>query len=81
MEDTKGSDTDKDVIQADEKCNYLETLLVDCNSELEENVASEKATEPRKADAQPTAEFTTKQVISFSIAQNGAKDILSLCTK
>ncbi|XP_075004052.1 protocadherin Fat 4-like [Calonectris borealis] len=59
MEDTKARDADKDVIQADEKCNYLETLLLDCNSEHEENVASEKAAEPRNVDA--TAEFTTKQ--------------------
>ncbi|XP_075606136.1 protocadherin Fat 4 [Balearica regulorum gibbericeps] len=58
MEDTKGGDAD-DVLQADEKWNYLETL--DCNSEHKENVASEKAAEPRNVDALPTAEFATKQ--------------------
>ena len=79
LEDTKGGDADKNVLQTNEKCNYLETL--DCNSEHEENVASEKAAEPRNVDAQPTAEFTTKQVISFSIAKNGVKDILSLLIK
>lgn len=81
MEEADGGGAGKDVIQADEKCRYLETLLLDCNSEHEENVASEKAAEPRYVDAQPTAEFTTKQVISFSIAKNGAKDILSSLIK
>ncbi|XP_010288229.1 PREDICTED: protocadherin Fat 4-like, partial [Phaethon lepturus] len=61
MEDAKGADADKDVIQVDTECNYLETLLLDCNSECEENVASEKATEPRNVDVQPTAEFTANQ--------------------
>ncbi|XP_074007128.1 uncharacterized protein [Numenius arquata] len=49
-------DADKDNLQANERCNYLETL--DRNSEHEENARSEKATEPRNADAQPSAELT-----------------------
>ncbi|KAM6084893.1 protocadherin Fat 4-like [Theristicus caerulescens] len=61
MGDTKGGDAGKDVTQADEVCNYLETLLLDRNSEHEENVASEKAVGPRNADAHPAAEFTPKQ--------------------
>lgn len=76
MEDTKAGAADKDEFQDDER---PETL--DCNSEHEESVASEEADEPRNGDAQPTVEFTTKQVISFSIAKNGMKDILSLFIK
>ncbi|XP_010573137.1 PREDICTED: protocadherin Fat 4-like [Haliaeetus leucocephalus] len=56
VEDTKGGAADKDEFQDDES---PETL--DCNSEHEESVASEEAAEPRNEDAQPTAEFTTKQ--------------------
>ncbi|XP_065538695.1 protocadherin-23-like [Lathamus discolor] len=66
---TEGTDSDKDLIQADEKCSYLETLLLDFNSKHEDNGASEKAAEPRNVDAQHTAGFTAKQVTSFPIAE------------
>ncbi|XP_008939523.1 PREDICTED: protocadherin Fat 4-like, partial [Merops nubicus] len=59
MGDTKGGDADNDLLQADEKCRYLEP--VDCNSEHKENAASEKAAELRNADVQLAAEFRTKQ--------------------
>ncbi|XP_010077814.1 PREDICTED: protocadherin Fat 4-like, partial [Pterocles gutturalis] len=59
MEDTKRGGADKDILQADEKCNYLETL--DCNSDHDKNVPSEKSAEPRNIDVQPTVEFKTKQ--------------------
>lgn len=70
---------DKDTLPADKKCYYLETL--DCNSKHEEDAASEKAAEPQNVDVQPTAEFTPKQVISFPMATNVVKDILSLLIK
>ncbi|XP_025919928.1 protocadherin Fat 1-like [Apteryx rowi] len=50
MEDTQGGDADKDVFEAEQKCDYLETLLLDLESEHEGNVG-----------AQPVAEITTKQ--------------------
>ncbi|KAM6082392.1 protocadherin Fat 4-like [Chlamydotis macqueenii] len=59
MEDTRGGGADQDVLQANENWNYLETL--NHNSKYDENVASEKATEPRNIGAQPAAEFTTKE--------------------
>lgn len=73
MGNTKGGDSDKDLIQADEKCSYLETLLLDFNSKHEDNGASGKAAEPRNADAQHTADFTAKQVTSFPIAKSGVR--------
>lgn len=81
MGDTKGGDAGKGVIEADEQCRYLDTLLLDYDSEREENAASRKAAEPTNVGALPAAEFPTKQVISFSIAKNGAEDILLLFIK
>ncbi|XP_035408751.1 protocadherin Fat 4-like [Cygnus atratus] len=46
LQDTKEGNADKDVLQANEKCNYLETLL-DISSEQEKKVASENAALPR----------------------------------
>lgn len=46
LQDTKEGNADKDVLQANEKCNYLETLL-DFSSEQEKKVASENAALPR----------------------------------
>ncbi|XP_032039569.1 uncharacterized protein LOC116487090 [Aythya fuligula] len=47
LQDTKEGNADKDALQADEKCNYLETLLLDISSEQEKKVASENAAPPR----------------------------------
>ncbi|XP_017600750.1 PREDICTED: protocadherin Fat 4 [Corvus brachyrhynchos] len=61
LERTRGGDAEKDEIQAPEKDNYLDTVLLDYKSESEQNGAPEKAAESRNVEAQPTVGFTTKQ--------------------
>lgn len=73
-----GDDAEKDEIQAPEKDNYLETVLLDYKGESEQNGTPEKAAESRNVEVQPIVGFTTKQVTSFLIAQHGLKDILLL---
>ncbi|XP_039915385.1 protocadherin-18-like [Hirundo rustica] len=61
LEGTRGDDAEKDEIQAPEKDNYLETVLLDYKGEREQNGAPEKAAESRNVEAQPTVGFTTEQ--------------------
>ncbi|XP_059699426.1 protocadherin Fat 4-like [Haemorhous mexicanus] len=61
LEGTRGDDAEKDEIQAPEKDNYLETVLLYYKGESEENGAPEKAAESRNVEVQPTARFTTEQ--------------------
>lgn len=81
LEGTRGDDAEKDEIQAPEKDNYLDTVLLDYKSESEQNGAPEKAAESRNVEAQPTVGFTTKQVMSFLIAKHGVKSISLLFIK
>ncbi|XP_050828943.1 cadherin-1-like [Serinus canaria] len=61
LEGTRGDDAEKDEIQAPEKDNYLETVLLYYKGESGENGAPEKAAESRNVEVQPTARFTTEQ--------------------
>lgn len=81
LEGTRGDDAEKEEIQAPEKGNYLETVLLDYKGESEEHGAPEKAAESRNVEVQPTARFTTQQVMRFMIAKHGVKGILLLFTK
>ncbi|KAK2523218.1 hypothetical protein Q9966_012281 [Columba livia] len=74
MGDTKGGDAGKGVIEADEQCRYLDTLLWDYDSEREEDAASGKAAEPTNVGSLPAAEFTTKQD-SFLTDTNQESDL------
>ncbi|KAK2531739.1 Kiaa1841, partial [Columba guinea] len=74
MGDTKGGDAGKGVIEADEQCRYLDTLLWDYDSEREEDAASGKAAEPTNVGCLPAAEFTTKQD-SFLTDTNQESDL------
>ncbi|KAF2987751.1 hypothetical protein EK904_015163 [Melospiza melodia maxima] len=65
LEGTRGDDAEKDEIQAPEKGNYLETVLLDYKGESEERGAPEKAAESRNVEVQPTARFTTQQRYAF----------------
>ncbi|XP_072783487.1 protocadherin Fat 4 isoform X1 [Taeniopygia guttata] len=61
LEGTRGDDAEKDEIQASEKDNYLETVLLDYKGESKQNGAPEKAAESRNVEVQPTARSTTEQ--------------------
>lgn len=75
MGDTKGGDAGKGVVEADEQCRYLDTLLWDYDSEREENAASGKAAEPTNVGSLPAAEFTTKQVMFHCCSSNNQKNL------
>lgn len=79
LEGTKGYDAEKNEIQASEKDKYLETVLMDYKSE--KIGAPEKAAESRNVEVQPTAGFTTKQVMSFLTAKHRMKGFLLLFIK
>nr|XP_021383205.1 uncharacterized protein LOC110469098 [Lonchura striata domestica] len=61
LEGTRGDDAEKDEIQAPEKDNYLETVLLDYKGESEQNGTPEKAPESRNVEVQLTARSTTEQ--------------------